>query len=254
MKMKKRIDLNCDLGEWKTSDGILRDEYIMPFISSCNIACGGHIGDEQSIRATIRLAKKYGVSMGVHPSYPDRENFGRVVMDISPKELEESLIEQIKTFIIYLKEEGGTLHHIKPHGALYNQATKDRTIAEVIVSVMKQFDERIPFYLPPNSISKKVAIESGLKVFDEVFADRVYEEDLKLRSRTLSGAVLTNETDVIAQVRSMILKGEVLTYSGTRKPINAETVCLHSDTPGAIQLAKTIHEFLKSHGVEIISV
>lgn len=251
--MKKRIDLNCDLGEWKTSDGALRDEAIMPFISSCNIACGGHIGDEESMRTTIRLAKRFGVSIGVHPSYPDTENFGRVVMDISPKELKDSIRDQLQTFSRFLKDEGESLHHIKPHGALYNQAAKDQETAEVIVSVIKQFVENIPVYLPPNSVSKKIACDAGLRVISEVFADRVYEEDLSLRDRKLDGALLEDGDDVIAQLRSMIFEHEVLTYPGKLKAINAETVCLHSDTPGAIQLAKTIHEFLTSNGVEIIS-
>lgn len=251
--MNNRIDLNCDLGEWKTKDGSIRDEAIMPFISSCNIACGGHIGDEKSMRTTIQLAKKNGVKIGVHPSYPDRENFGRVVMDISSSSLEKSLIEQLYTFKEYLLVEGESLHHIKPHGALYNEAAKNRNTAELIVSVIKQFDKNIPIYLPPNSVSNKIAHEAGLKVINEVFADRIYEDDLSLRSRKLDKAVIEDEADVIAQLRSLIFKKAVLTYSGKHKSINAETVCLHSDTPGAIKLAKTIHNFLTNNGVEIIS-
>lgn len=251
--MVKCIDLNCDLGEWKTGKGISRDEAIMPYISSCNIACGGHIGDEESIRSTIQLAKKFGVSIGAHPSYPDTLNFGRKVMDISSDELKMSLKDQLNTFNKYLKEEGGSFHHIKPHGALYNQAAKDQKTAEIIVSVIKGFNGNIPVYLPQHSISKKVAMEAGLQVVHEVFADRTYEEDLSLRNRTLKGAVIKDENTVIAQLRSMVFGGEVVTYSGKIKPIQAETICLHSDTSGAVQLAKTIHEFLIHNGVKIIS-
>ncbi|GAB5409600.1 MAG: 5-oxoprolinase subunit PxpA [Balneolaceae bacterium] len=251
--MNKRIDLNCDLGEWKTNDGALRDEAIMPFISSCNIACGGHIGDEESMRYTIQLARKFGVSIGAHPSYPDIENFGRVVMNISPSELKKSLEDQLNKFTRFVKEEGGMLHHIKPHGALYNHAAKDKGTAEIVISAIKEFDKHIPIYLPSNSVSKAVAVNNGLKVVDEVFADRAYEDDLSLRSRKLDSSILEDEADVISQLQSMIFKKEVLTYSGKLKSIKAETVCLHSDTNGAIHLAKLINEFLRKNGVEIIS-
>ncbi len=250
--MKKSIDLNCDLGEWKTSEGASRDESIMPFISSCNIACGGHIGNEESMRSTIRLAERFGVKIGIHPSYPDKKNFGRVVMDISTEELEESLLTQISTFKKYLDKEGAMLHHIKPHGALYNQAAKDQRIAEIVISVIRQTALNVPIYLPPNSESKRIAIEAGLKVVQEVFADRAYEEDLSLRDRTLEGAVIDDERDILIQLKSMVFKNEVLTYSGNNIPISAETICLHSDTNGAVQLAKTIHKFLKNNGIEII--
>jgi len=250
--MKKRIDLNCDLGEWKTSGGASLDESIMPFISSCNIACGGHIGNEESMRSTIRLAEKYGVKIGIHPSYPDKKNFGRIVMDISSEELEQSLYNQMSTFKKYLDNEGAILHHIKPHGALYNQAAKDQKIAKIVISVIKQMDLKIPIYLPPISVSKRLAVKAGLKVVQEVFADRAYEIDLSLRDRSLNGAVIDNEKDILTQLKSMVFKNEVLTYSGIIKPIIAETICLHSDTNGAVQLAKTIHEFLKNNGIEII--
>lgn len=249
--MKKNIDLNCDLGEWKTKDGALLDEAIMPFISSCNIACGGHIGNKESMKATIELAQKYGVAIGAHPGYPDPENFGRIVMDIDSGSLKDSIIEQIGTFKKYLDEAGAELHHIKPHGALYNQAVKDEATAKVILEAIKHDWSGIKMYLPEGSISSELALDQGLKVVYEVFADRVYEDDLKLRSRTFPDAVLDDEADVIAQLRHLILEGKVLTYSGIKKSIKAETVCLHSDTPGAFILAQTINTFLRQHGVAI---
>jgi len=252
--MGKSIDLNCDLGEWRTPDGVALDEAIMPYISSCNIACGGHIGDEESIRKTIKLALKYNVAIGAHPAYPDKENFGRVVMDIKPKALTKSLESQIVAFKMLVEDLGGELHHIKPHGALYNYAAINEETAEIIVSVIKSIDPNTLVYLPGNSISAKVAKKSGLKVVDEVFADRVYENDLSLRSRKLKGALLQKESEVIAQLRSLVLNESVVTYQGVLKLISAQTVCLHSDTPGAIKMAKTIHEFLTKHGVEITTV
>ena len=249
--MQKKIDLNCDLGEWRTKEGAALDETIMPFISSCNIACGGHIGDEESMRTTITLAQKYGVAVGAHPGYPDPANFGRVVMDIDTELLKESIVDQLTLFKSYLDEFGAELHHIKPHGALYNQAVKDETTAKVVVSAINQVCPGITVYLPEGSLSADIAKEEGLRVIHEVFADRVYEDDLQLRSRSLQGAVLHKEAEVIAQVHQLVLDGKVLTYSGIKKSIKAETICLHSDTPGAITLAKTINSFLSLHGVTI---
>ncbi|MBO6523706.1 MAG: 5-oxoprolinase subunit PxpA [Balneolaceae bacterium] len=249
--MQKHVDLNCDLGEWKSKDGAKLDEAIMPFISSCNVACGGHIGDEESMRATIRLAQKHGVALGAHPGYPDPENFGRVVMDITPDLLKDSIIGQINRLKKCLEEVGVELHHVKPHGALYNQAVKDKATSEIVISAIKQASPGIKVYLPEGSFSSIMAKEEGLEVIYEVFADRAYEDDLRLRSRALPDAVLHNETDVITQLRHLILEGKVLTYSGVKKPIKAETICLHSDTPGAITLAQTINTFLRKHGVAI---
>ena len=248
---QKNIDLNCDLGEWRTKHGPTLDEDIMPFISSCNVACGGHIGDEDSMRTTIELAQKHDVALGAHPGYPDPENFGREVMDIDPQLLKDSIIEQISIFKKYLDKAGTKLHHIKPHGALYNQAVKDESTARIIVSAIKQVYPAIKVYLPEGSVSSEIASEEGLEVIYEVFADRVYEDDLRLRSRSFSDALLHDEADVIAQLRHLILEGKVLTHSGTKKRIKAGTVCLHSDTPGARTLAQTINTFLYQHGVAI---
>ena len=249
--MDKIIDLNCDLGEWKDKDGALKDESIMPYISSCNIACGGHIGDLNSMKTTISLAQKYGVAVGVHPSYPDRENFGRKVMDIPAKELEDILFDQISEFKSLVVEEGAGLHHVKPHGALYNQAAKDKATASAIISAVKRVDKSLPVYLPPGSVSEQMALESGLQVVQEVFADRAYEDDLTLMSRDKEGSVLHNISDVLAQLRSMVIGEKVLTASGCYKPIKARSVCLHSDTPGSVKLAENIYNYLKDYGVEI---
>lgn len=250
--MEKRIDINCDLGEWKSEDGIKLDEAIMPYISSCNIACGGHIGDKESILTTIKLAKKHDVAIGAHPAYPDRENFGRVVMNISHDSLQQSLKEQLLQFIDLTTQEGATLHHIKPHGALYNHIAKDEETASVVLTLFKSIAPEILIYLPDNSISSKIAHQLGLNVVYEVFADRAYEDDLSLRSRSLEGAVLFDEHQIITQLRSMIFEGKVLSYSGLIKAIKAQTICLHSDTPGAAQFAKKINEYLTQYGVEII--
>lgn len=249
--MEKRIDLNCDLGEWKNEESHSIDEAIMPYISSCNIACGGHIGDEESMHTTVKLAIQHGVEIGAHPGYPDRENFGRIFMDIDPGELENSLRIQIQSLKDIAESEGQELHHIKPHGALYNKAAIDRTTAEVVISAIKSISNDIPVYLPPNSVSKEMALSENVKVFNEAFADRMYEDDLSLRLRSFDDAVLHKTEDVIAQLRNIVFKDRVLSSTNNFLPIKAETICLHSDTKGAIWLAKTIHEYLKANGVTI---
>ncbi len=249
--MKKSIDLNCDLGEWKTKEGIKLDKAIMPLISSCNIACGGHIGDEYSMKKTIELAHSHGVAIGAHPAYPDKKNFGRVVLEMDSEELEESIRNQLVTFWQLVKESGASLHHIKPHGALYNRAAKDLHTAKAVLKAIKSLLPEKKIYLPAGSVSAKLAKDLGLNVVYEVFADRVYEDDLSLRSRSYPDALLRNKEDVISQLRHFIESEQVYTHSGNLKSIKAETICLHSDTPGAIELAKIINSFLINHGVTI---
>lgn len=249
--MKLKIDLNCDLGEWTYPGVPEKDKSIMPFISSCNIACGGHAGDRVSIKETVLAALDQGVAIGAHPSYPDRANFGRLAMNISEEELRRSILSQLSEFMAILEANGGKLHHIKPHGALYNVAMKDATTARILVQAVLEVAPDVALYLPPQSVSKAVAEQAGIRVISEVFADRAYHHDLTLRPRSLPGAVLTNEVDVLNQLREMIFRGRVRSFSGDMIHIEAETVCLHSDTPGAVELARKIHRFLKENDVEI---
>lgn len=249
----KTIDLNCDLGEWKDKDGALKDSAIMPFITSCNIACGGHIGNNHSIRATIQTAIEQKVVIGVHPSYPDQENFGRVVLDISDNLLEQSLIQQISEFCEILAKSDAVLHHIKPHGALYNEAAVNPKIADIVIRCIQKLNLQVPIYCQEGSVMASRIIEAGLNPVFEVFADRAYEDDLTLRSRKLNGAIINDEVDVLEHVKKMVLEDRVQTYSGLIKPISAQTICLHSDTAGSIELAKKIHNYLKENGVLIAS-
>ena len=251
--MSKKIDLNCDLGEWRTSDGPALDEAIMPFISSCNVACGGHIGDKESMKKTITLAQKYNVALGAHPGYPDKENFGRVVLDMDLSELEKSIKAQTQSFLNCLEASGAVLHHVKPHGALYNHAAKDRSTAETVLKAIESVAPGTRVYLPEGSVSAEMAKDYGVNVIYEVFADRRYEDDLSLRSRSLPDSVLEDESEVITQLKHLVFEGKVFTHSGKSKSIKAETVCLHSDTPGAVNLARTINSFLNQHGVSIIA-
>lgn len=232
------LDINSDLGE-----GMGNDASIMPFITSCNIACGGHAGDEYSIRSTIQLAQKYQVKIGAHPSYPDKANFGRKEMDMSPKALFDTLFHQISL----VKEQlaGAALHHIKPHGALYNQAAISEQTAETIVNLVKEHFSESILYVPDGSIVAALAKHAGLKVWYEVFADRNYNDDLTLVSRKADDAVLHDKEEVMQHLRSMATSGHVKTKTGNTLPIKADTVCVHGDNPSALELAKEIFQFLK---------
>lgn len=252
MDLKRtELDLNCDLGEYFDDAGAIQDRMIMPWISACNIACGGHTGSTSTMRQTIRLAQKHGVAIGAHPSYPDKKNFGRMVPDISEKELFSSLMDQMNAFMDILDKHEGVLHHIKPHGALYNQAARDEATANLIVRLMLDHFPEVPLYLPPASVSKVLAEEAGIRVVSEVFADRRYEDDLSLRDRRHPDAVLHDSRLVTAQLEQMVLHGSVITHGGNEIQIHAETVCLHSDTPGSVELAKHIHHQLRDHGIRI---
>ena len=285
--MIQKIDLNCDLGEsYGLYDGT-RDKAIMPYLSSCNIACGFHSGDPSTIMHTIRLAMEHGVAIGAHPSYPDLQGFGRRVMHLSASEIEAIVLYQVGALKTMTEALGGRLHHVKPHGALYNHAAVDEETARGVVNallklgVMGEPDglggggvpdsahnpdanhgpkgegpsartSSLILYAPPNSVLCDMATEAGIPVRREVFADRRYEQDLRLRSRALAGAVLHNRQDVLDQLEGF-LHGTVHTYGGETKPITAETLCLHSDTEGAELLAREIHAFLTSRNVQITS-
>lgn len=250
--MNKKIDLNCDLGEFYGMYDERRDRQIMPYISSCNIACGFHSGDPVAISKTIKLALKYNVAIGAHPSYPDLQGFGRRIMNLTAEELEACIIYQVAALKGMTESLGGKLHHVKPHGALYNFAAKDEKTAMGVVKAIVKGQKDMLIYAPSGSVLSEVAADAGLSVKSEVFADRRYEDDLSLSSRNLDGAVLHKKEEIHDQLTSF-LEGKVYTSGGLHLPIEAQTICLHSDTEGAEELARYIYDFLEKHGVEITS-
>lgn len=233
------MDINCDLGE-----GLENDAQLMPFLDSCNIACGGHAGDSDSIRKTVRLAKIFQLKVGAHPSYPDPENFGRKVMDISTAVLKTRLLYQIQQFQSICKEENYPLTHIKPHGALYNELAKNHELAMMFCDLLQEnFPEQI-LYSPPKSIIENLAKERKIPVMLEIFADRHYNEDYSLVNRMQANAVITDKDEALAHVRLMLEEKKIKTRSGIYIPIHADTLCIHGDNPGALKILKIIRKNL----------
>ncbi len=242
------IDLNADLGEHPYST---LDEQIMPFISTCNIACGGHVGHAVSVRQTIRLARQFNVAVGAHPSYPDKENFGRKMMMISENNLMESLTNQIEVVKRICEEEGVRLHHVKPHGALYHHAACDQRISQLILDILQKSAPGIYWMGLADSFSQKIAGESNYPFIAEGFADRQYEPDRSLRSRSLEGAVL-HQKEVLRQVEELALNHRVKADGWLS--LKVQSICLHGDTERAVTLAKEIRQRLESKGIHIAAV
>lgn len=230
-------DLNCDMGE-----GIGNDEAIMPFITSANISCGFHAGNTDTMRKTIDLALKYEVKVGAHPSFRDKENFGRVDVHLSDDKLYALVLEQLIKIDLVAKERGASLHHVKPHGALYNMAARDRHVARIVATAVKDFDESLVLYGLSGSYMISEANAIGLVAANEVFADRTYNNDGSLTPRNQPGALIEDVEKCLAQVTQMINDKTVVTISGKIIPVAADTICIHSDGKYAVQFAKAISQ------------
>lgn len=242
-----RIDLNCDMGE-----GMPTDAAIFPFISSANIACGAHAGDEDTMRRTIELALQYDVAIGAHPSYPDRANFGRLDMldpatpgaRLQLHDLSATLTDQLAQLQKVCASFGTRIRHVKPHGALYNRAARDATVSAIICKAILDFDPSLLLYGLSGSEMKNQAAAAGLTFVSEVFADRTYREDGSLTPRTEPNALIDDTAAALKQVLQMVNEGTVTTQSGAIIPIAADTICLHGDGPHAVTFAKRISEEL----------
>ncbi|MGE5112636.1 MAG: 5-oxoprolinase subunit PxpA [Acidobacteriaceae bacterium] len=240
------IDLNADLGEYP--DAFDSDVELMRYISSANIACGGHAGDEQSVRRTIEIARKCGVAVGAHPSFPDRANFGRVAMRIPPAELEKALLEQLQMILSVAQASGVRVTHVKPHGALYHAANSDPVIAGVIAAAIAATDAKIIVVAQFGSPAVSAYQRAGLGAATEAFADRAYEPDGRLRARSLAGALL-KPADAVAQAVNIVVNGYAVASDGTHLNMNPDTLCFHSDTPGAPEIARLVRAALERTGV-----
>ena len=240
------IDINADIGE-----GIGNETNLMPLLSSCNIVCGGHAGDNNSMELCVKLAKHHKVKIGAHPSFPDKENFGRQIVNMPCAALYQTIKNQIKSLMKVVREQHAALHHVKPHGALYNLAVKDKKTAEVIVEVMKSIHLPLKLYVPYGSVISKIAIKENIPITYEVFADRNYNDDLSLVSRTKQNAIIKDVDVMTSHVQNMILHRKVKTISGAEVPLEAETICVHGDNPEALRLVKKLRQNLTDFGVKI---
>jgi UPF0271 protein len=227
-----KLTINCDLGE-----GVPHEELLFPLIDLASVACGGHYGDRDSIKATLSLAKKFGKKAGAHPSYPDRQNFGRKSLDLSESELIGSIRDQIRLFMEIAEELEIKADHIKFHGALYNDAAENPRLAEVLIEFLAAEFPQIPLFVPPHSETEKIALKKGLPVVREIFGDRAYDENYKLISRKLERSLLISSEQVIPHLECIINRQHIQTYSAKLIPVEADTLCFHGDNPG-------IHDFL----------
>ena len=240
------IDINADVGE-----GIGNEKKLMPYLSSCNIACGGHAGDLETMRYTAQMAKSENVKIGAHPSFPDKKNFGRLKMEMEPAELYKSLKHQVRMLQTVLDAESLKLNHIKPHGALYNLAAKDKNIARVIIEVVKSITNPVRLYAPFNSEIAKLALSENIDVVYEAFADRNYNDDLSLVSRKKEDAIITDKDQVLNHVLRMVNRQKVRTISGKEVELKASTFCVHGDTENAVEILKYLHQKLQENNIKI---
>ena len=241
------IDINCDVGE-----GVGNEAELFPHISSCNIACGGHAGDMDSMANVIRLAKHNHVKIGAHPSYPDRPNFGREVMDIPASKLMQSIKAQLNNFCGILERENGQLHHIKAHGALYNQTAKDLGLANMYLEAVEDYKSVAPLYVPFGSVIAKVALNKGFQLWYEAFADRNYNDDLSLVSRKQGNALIQEPKKVLEHILPIIKEEQVVGIMGNKIRIKAKTFCVHGDTASALEILVYLTQELPKHRVRLL--
>jgi UPF0271 protein len=241
-----RVDLNCDLGE-----GSGHDAEIMPLISSVNIACGGHAGDEDTMRATVALALQHGVAVGAHPGLADRANFGRVEQPLTSAQARGLVLRQVERLQAVAGAAGTQVGHVKPHGALYNMAARDAGLAQAVAEAVYEVDSRLVLVGLAGSRLVEAGQACGLRVMHEVFADRTYQADGSLTPRHRPEALITEAARAAAQVLRMVREGRVRATDGSEVAIRADTVCLHGDGSHAVEFARAIVSALNSAGVQI---
>lgn len=247
-----KIDLNCDMGESFGRYTIGNDEAMMPYITSANIACGYHAGDPLVMDRTVRLAVKHGVGIGAHPGFPDLMGFGRRQMQLAPEEIENYILYQIGALAAFTRAAGAELGHVKAHGALYNMAAKDVELARAIVRGIGRFSKDLIVVCLAGSAMVEVAEEAGLHVAREGFADRAYNPDGTLRSRRLPGAVIEDPQAAAERAIRMVREGVVVAHTGEEIPLRVDTICVHGDTPTAVEMAKAIRRELETAGIEVV--
>lgn len=243
-----KIDINCDMAE-----GIGNEAELMPWITSANIACGYHAGNDDLMKETVDLCLKYKVAIGAHPSFPDWENFGRTNMNFPGEQIQQIVLKQLIILKKIVDERGARLHHVKPHGALYNMAAKDPDLARSIAVAVKSFDASLILYGLSQSAMIREAKSLNLRTANEVFADRTYQSDGSLTPRTQPNALIESENRAVEQVIRFVKEGSVKTITGEIISLQADTICLHGDGAHAVPFAKLIHARLVEEKINIQS-
>jgi 5-oxoprolinase (ATP-hydrolysing) subunit A len=249
-----RVDLNADVGESLGPWPMGEDARLIPLVSSVNVACGFHAGDPLTIQRTVATAVAHGIAIGAHPGYPDLVGFGRRDLDMAADELEASIVYQVGAIAAFARAMGSELRHVKPHGALYNRAARDRSVADVIARALRSVSSELILVGLAGSAMLEAGTEAGLTVAAEAFADRAYEPDGSLRSRRLPGAILSSTEASAAQAVGIARDGVVRAHNGTEIAVRADTICIHGDTPDAVEVAHAVRMALEAAGIEILPV
>jgi 5-oxoprolinase (ATP-hydrolysing) subunit A len=243
------IDLNCDMGEYPEAVADGTQQALMRSVTSVNVACGGHAGDEHTMRETIEQARRQGCAVGAHPGYPDRENFGRLELQLPLEVVAEFVFAQVTALARLADECGSTIVHVKPHGALYNQAVRNRELAQAIADGVRRWRHDVALMGLANSPMLEVFQSAG-RAAGEAFADRLYEPDGTLRSRKFYDALIREPQKAAEQAVNIAKRGVVIARDGSEVSLRAETICIHGDTPGAVEIAAAVARQLRQAGVE----
>jgi 5-oxoprolinase (ATP-hydrolysing) subunit A len=249
--LQRKIDLNCDMGEIPEAIADGTQEALLRSITSANVACGGHAGDAETMRATIEQATRAGVAIGAHPGYPDRENFGRLELKMAAEEVADSVFEQVRALAEIAETCGVRLVQVKPHGALYNQAVGNRELAMAIADGVARWRRDVVLVGLAGSPMLDVFREAGFVVAAEAFADRRYEPDGTLRSRKFEDALIRDPAEASRQALGMVERGVVTASDGSEVAIAAQTICIHGDTPGATKIAEEVARTLRQAGIAL---
>ncbi|WP_093335889.1 LamB/YcsF family protein [Salibacterium halotolerans] len=245
------VDLNSDVGESFGVYTLGNDERVLSYVTSVNIACGCHAGDHNVMARTTALAKQYGAAVGAHPGFPDLGGFGRRPMAVDPEEIYQLMIYQIGALQGFCRAEDVPLRHVKPHGALYNQAAGDFDMAEAVAEAVKRVNPGLTLFAPAGSKLVEAGRQKSLRTASEVFADRTYQPDGSLTPRSRTDAVLHDPEQAADRILHMLSSGEVEAVDGTKLPVEADTICVHGDTPEALQFLDRLYHMLHQHDVTI---
>lgn len=249
-----KVDLNCDMGESFGRYSLGEQHEILKYVTSANIACGFHAGDPSVMRETVKLAIDNGVKIGAHPGLPDLQGFGRREMNLTPQEAYDLVVYQIGALQGFLTTFGETMQHVKPHGALYNMAATDEKLAEVIAKAVYDVSDQLVLFGLAGSELTKAGERLGLRTAHEVFADRTYQADGTLTSRSEDNAFIIDENESVKQVIQMVTEGKVISEQQTEVSLQADTICLHGDGANAVQFAKYIKASFTKNKIEVVAI